>query len=145
MSAPTVEILRAPVSGPDVAALFAATLPDLDGRPRSLAELRGRPLLVNFWARWCVPCRREIPELIRAGRRHPEVTVVGIALEESPEAVREFARAYEIDYRVLLAGAQGLPLLAALGDPAGGPPFERPALSRSHRSTPRAHSRHCVH
>ncbi|MFO1427495.1 MAG: TlpA disulfide reductase family protein [Steroidobacteraceae bacterium] len=78
---------------------------------------------MNFWSNWCVPLRARIPELIRVQRRHPELTVIRIRAQESPESVREFARAYEIDYRVLLAGAQGVPLLVALGNPAAGLPY----------------------
>lgn len=110
---------------PDPAPLFAASLWDADGKPYALSKLRGKPLVVNFWARWCGPCRVEIPELARAQRRHQDknLVVVGIGIEDKPDTVREFARAYDMDYLVLLAKDQGLPLMRALGNANGGLPF----------------------
>ena len=113
------------VPAPDLTPLFAATVWDMAGQPYALAKLRGKPLVVNFWARWCGPCRVEIPELIRVQRRWKErgLVVVGIGLETSPDTVREFAQAYEMDYTVLLAKDRGPDLMQALGIPAGGLPY----------------------
>jgi peroxiredoxin len=105
--------------------LFAATLRDLDDKPAALANWRGKPLVVNFWARWCGPCRVEIPELNKARAKYKArgAEVLGIGLEDKPEAVREFAKAYEMDYPVLLAKEQGIPLMQALGNTKAGLPF----------------------
>lgn len=110
---------------PDAAPLFAATLTDLDGKPVAVKDLRGKPLLVNFWARWCGPCRVEIPEFTKVQRQMKDkaLVVVGIGLEDKPETVREFARAYEMEYTVLLAKDQGLPLLRALGNTKAALPY----------------------
>jgi thiol-disulfide isomerase/thioredoxin len=110
---------------PDPAPLFAASLWDVDGKPYRMAGLSGKPLIVNFWARWCGPCRVEIPELVRVQQRFKDkgLVVVGIGLEDKPDTVREFARAYEMDYLVLLARDQGLSLMQALGNTGGGLPF----------------------
>lgn len=67
-------------------------LADLDGNPVSLAELRGRPVIVNFWASWCAPCVEEIPELQAAVVEHRSegLAVIGIVYSDRSEAAREF-------------------------------------------------------
>jgi thiol-disulfide isomerase/thioredoxin len=117
--------VRAESAPPDPTSLFAATLWDAADRPFALSQLRGKPLVVNFWARWCGPCRVEIPELVRLQRRLKDkgLVVVGIGLEDKADTVREFARAYDMDYLVLLAKGQGNALLHALGNPKGGLPY----------------------
>ena len=99
-------------------ALFAATLTGLDDKPAALAKFIGKPLIVNFWARWCGPCRTEIPELVALSQKYRErgLEVIGIGLEDQVDSVRDFAKAYDMDYPVLLAKDQGLPLMQALGN-----------------------------
>lgn len=92
------------------------TLPDLRGVSHRLADWRGRPLVVNFWATWCEPCRREIP-LLKAIRRENAVThleIVGIALDH-PEEVRKFVAKLGIDYPVLVGEKGGLEAVSAFG------------------------------
>lgn len=109
----------------DSSALFAATLSGLDDKPVALAQWQGKPLIVNFWARWCGPCRTEIPELIRLRQDHKAkgLEVIGIAIEDQAEPVRDFAKAYEMDYPLLLAKDQGFALMKALGNTKMGLPF----------------------
>jgi cytochrome c biogenesis protein CcmG/thiol:disulfide interchange protein DsbE len=68
------------------------TLATLDGEPISLAELRGRPVIVNFWASWCGPCIEEFPLLRDAAARHePDgLAVIGIVYRDRSAAAREF-------------------------------------------------------
>lgn len=109
---------------PAVAAqpLFAAALVDLESRPAKLAQRPGRVTVVNFWARWCGPCKVEIPELVALHARG-NVDVVGIALESEPAPVKDFARAYEMAYPVLLARDGGIDLMRSLGNARAGLPF----------------------
>lgn len=85
----------------DTAPDFA--LPDLSGTTRTLADFRGRPLLINFWATWCGPCVEEMPLLaaVRATHTAAGLEVVGIALDD-PDAVQEFVTRLAIDYPILL-------------------------------------------
>ena len=107
------------------APLFAATLFDLDNKPVAFASYKGRPLIVNFWARWCPPCRVEIPELVDFQARHKGkgIEVVGVNIESEAPPVRDFAKAYDINYAVLLTRDKGIDLLQALGNDKAGLPF----------------------
>ena len=97
------------------------TLPDLDGRPHGPDEWDGKVLVVNFWATWCAPCRKEIPLLIDLERRRPGVRVIGIALDRA-DAVRGFARELGIGYPILLDDLQGS-TMRRYGNRVGALPF----------------------
>lgn len=70
------------------------TLKTLDGQTVTLSELRGRPVLINFWASWCGPCRLEMPHLQAAYEQYQDkgftVIAVDVKFDEGPEAVRAF-------------------------------------------------------
>jgi cytochrome c biogenesis protein CcmG/thiol:disulfide interchange protein DsbE len=85
----------------------AAALPNLTGSgSESLADYRGRWVLVNFWASWCVPCRQEAPELERFQQRHggPKFTVLGIDSRDLSGDGRSFVRRYHLSYPQLRDG-----------------------------------------
>jgi thiol-disulfide isomerase/thioredoxin len=105
-------------------ALRAASFPDLQGRPRRLAEWKGQVLVCNFWATWCAPCREEIPLLVAARAKYAPfgVEMVGIAIDNAAK-VRDFVDALKIPYPILLAGSAGLDLMRKLGNSAGGLPY----------------------
>lgn len=107
------------------APLFAATLFDLDDKSVPFAVYQGRPLIVNFWARWCPPCRVEIPELVDIQTRYKTrgIEVIGLNIESAALPVRDFAKAYDINYPVLLTKDKGIALLQALGNSKAGLPY----------------------
>ena len=75
------------------------TLPNLDGQSLSLAGLRGKPVLLNFWATWCVPCKSELPALQRfADEQKGRWTVLGVDELETRDAVAAFAHSLDIRY-----------------------------------------------
>ncbi|MCG6872868.1 MAG: TlpA family protein disulfide reductase [Gammaproteobacteria bacterium] len=99
------------------------SLPDLDGELHAISAWRGKPLLVNFWATWCGPCREEIPLLVDTDRSRGEyLQVLGVAID-NPDAVREFAKEFSIRYPNLIAEMGASALLASHGNPAGALPF----------------------
>jgi thiol-disulfide isomerase/thioredoxin len=104
--------------------LFSSAYPDLAGRSRRLLEWQGRPLVCNFWASWCAPCREELPLLDRAWRENAakSLQIVGIALDNAAN-VQEFLKSVDIGFPVLVAGAPGIDLMRRLGNRSGALPF----------------------
>jgi thiol-disulfide isomerase/thioredoxin len=79
------------------------TLPSLAGEDVSLQELRGRWVVLNYWATWCAPCRKEIPELSALNTAREDVIVLGLAFEDTEiENFEEFLAEYQPSYPVLL-------------------------------------------
>lgn len=108
---------------PGATPLFAAPMVDRDGQVVSIAP--GAPLIVNFWARWCPPCRDEMPDFQALHRRHAGagLRVIGIAIGERPAEVRVFAEQQGYDYPLLIADADGQALMRALGNESGALPY----------------------
>jgi thiol-disulfide isomerase/thioredoxin len=80
------------------------TLPDLEGKPVSLSEFRGKWVIVNYWATWCPPCLEEIPDLVEFHDKHKDVdaVVIGINYEEVNGAyLRDFVESHFMTYPVL--------------------------------------------
>lgn len=104
--------------------LFTTPFMDLHDQPTNLQAYRGKPLMVNFWARACPPCREELPLLNSVSHRYAQdLTVIGIAVEEQTEAVRDFVSAYELDYPILVGQQAGIRLMADFGNHIAGLPF----------------------
>ncbi len=105
-------------------ALLTAPLPDLQKRTQTLAQYRGKILVVNFWATWCPPCREEIPVFIEAQAKYGAkgLQFVGIALDD-PGKVAAFAREFGINYPVLIGGIGESEVLRRLGNAGGGLPY----------------------
>ena len=94
------------------------------GGELAIASLRGHPMVLNFWATWCPPCLRELPQLDRFHRTHAERgwRVVGLAVDGA-DAVRQFLARHPVTFPVGLAGFAGVELSRTLGNPSGALPF----------------------
>ena len=79
-------------------------LQTVDGGSVALSDLRGRPVIVNFWASWCVPCREEFPLLRQARERHRSdgLEILGIIHDDGPQAAAAFADRYDAEWPLLL-------------------------------------------
>ena len=99
-------------------------LPALDGSKVQRSSFDGRVQVINFWAPWCAPCRREIPVLqaLREEFGSARVEVLGIALDE-PQAVRDYVKEMGIDYPILLASMSDFGLMRAYGNDRDALPF----------------------
>lgn len=104
--------------------LLAVTLPDGLGRDVSLAQFKGRVVVVNFWASWCAPCREEMPLFATIQREfaHKGVQFVGIAVDQADKA-RAVTEELRIDYPILVGGYGALELSRALGNRLSALPF----------------------
>ncbi len=105
-------------------AMPAVTLTGLEGTQVSLSEFEGQPLLINFWATWCRPCRKEIPLLIALREEHEAqgLEVVGIAIDEL-EPTRDMAAAFGITYPIVVGEQEGIDAMVAFGAPTTALPF----------------------
>src|SRR3712207_3695352 len=106
------------------AELLATAYPDLSGEPRRLFDWHGRPLVCNFWATWCAPCREELPLFEAAQRENAAnfLQVVGIAVDNAAN-VQSFLKQVAVSFPVLIAGASGVGIMRRLGNAGGALPF----------------------
>ena len=114
LAAPTLEVVSHP----------SFTLPDVEGTPRDFSEWDGSHRLLNFWATWCAPCRREIPLLKSFQEQHGEAgfLVLGIAVD-FPEQVAKYAAEAEFNYPVLVGEQDAMAVAESSGIEFIGMPF----------------------
>jgi thiol-disulfide isomerase/thioredoxin len=104
--------------------LPAFTLPDLADQPRSITEWSGRSLIINFWATWCAPCRREMPLLqsLQDERDTGSLQVIGVALDNLPD-VKRFVTEIGVTYPILYGEYDASAVAESFGDEFVGLPF----------------------
>ena len=109
---------------PDIQDIWQHRFSSPEGAPIALAELRGRPLLINFWATWCPPCIQELPLLSRFYIQIKDNgwQMLGLAIDQTESVQRFLARA-PVSFPVAMAGPSGVELTRKLGNAAGGLPF----------------------
>lgn len=83
-------------------------LKDMNGNDVRLADFKGRPVLINFWATWCPPCKAEIPWLVEFADKYKahDLVVLGISVDDTPEDMRQFAADRKINYPLLVGNGQ---------------------------------------
>jgi peroxiredoxin len=116
--APAPAVMAAPPALTDLPpAVSVAPLKDAEGASFKLADFFGKVMVVNLWATWCGPCRREIPELVKLHKEFHSrgVEMIGLSTEDpdaSADKVRKFIKDFQIDYRIGWAPVEvGVPLM----------------------------------
>ena len=96
---PTIRFVRNPDPAPDF------NLAGLDGKPVTLADTKGKVVLVNFWATWCGPCRAEIPDLVELQNKYKDrLQILGLVVDdEDQDAIKKFVAKFRINYPVAIA------------------------------------------
>jgi peroxiredoxin len=105
-------------------ALFAVDFDDADGRDQPMSQWKGKLLVVNFWATWCVPCVEEMPDLQRIQDEFAarNVAVVGVGIDDA-DKIRRFRTEHALRLPLLAAGFDALGLVRGLGDLDGVLPY----------------------
>lgn len=104
------------------ASFYDLEFPGPDGLQHPVSKFLGKPLVLNFWATWCPPCVKEMPDLDFLQQKHPDVTVVGLAVDAA-DNVRKFNEKVPVSYPILVAGHGGIQLMKEMGNSRGGLPY----------------------
>lgn len=102
--------------------VYTLEFPTPDGQVTSMSSYLGKPLVLNFWATWCPPCVKEMPDLDYLQGKHSDVTVVGLAVDTVTNVV-EFGKKVPVSYPLLVVGHGGIGIMKDLGNSRGGLPF----------------------
>src|SRR5690606_35791453 len=105
--------LAAVADSDPTARFLASSSPDLQGAEVALSGYAGPPLVVNFWATWCAPCVKEMPDLDALSQKYGEMAFVGIAIDTKPN-VERFLKEVQVSYPLLVAGHGGIETMKQL-------------------------------
>jgi len=102
----------------------AFKLKDMQGQLRNIDEWNGKVVLVNFWATWCPPCKKEMPAFMQAYKQYKEqgFEIIGIALDDV-DSVQNFIDVLDVNYTIMAAEHKGLELSRIYGNRIGALPF----------------------
>lgn len=100
------------------------TLPDTEGKPHNIKEWEGKVLVINFWATWCPPCRKEMPAFIELQEQYDAqgLQFVGVAIDEA-DKVTEFMDTYGVNYPMLLGDLAAIDVGKQYGNRFGALPY----------------------
>ena len=112
------------ISAKALSQLQNLSLADLTGKPQAIAQWQGKIQVINFWATWCPPCRKEMPGFSRLQSKLAAqgVQFIGIGLD-SPMAIKEYAMQYPVLYPLLAGGTEGMALIKELGNSNAALPY----------------------
>ena len=102
--------------------LFDLSVPDMSGQSHTVREYTNKPLVLNFWATWCPPCVKEMPDLEALHQTYPNVNFVGFAADTERNMLK-FEEKVKVTYPLLVAGMGSISLMKNLGNKTGGLPF----------------------
>ena len=117
------EKMATPVTAPGLS-VFELTLKDLNGKTQSLAQWRGKVLIVNYWATWCHPCREEMPGFSRLQDKYrdKDIQFVGISID-TVDKIIEFQKTTPVNYPLLIGDISIMESSAKLGNTRQALPF----------------------
>ena len=97
--------------------ILATTLPDLQGKKQTVSKWKGKVLVVNFWATWCEPCRKEMPEFIELQNELYDqgLLFIGIAVDKK-DKVKQFSKELNINYPILIGGIKTMEITEEAGN-----------------------------
>ncbi len=117
-----VPLALQPARAAAVHPFYGQSFPDLNKQPVKFASYLGKPVVLNFWATWCPPCVKEMPDLEALHQKHAGVNFVGLAVDTASN-VTKFGEKVQVSYPLLIAGHEGIGLMRGLGNKQGGLPF----------------------